>query len=932
MEASVAEAAAREAKAAAPPSVESPPIGQPPTGAPVVFPEDNESPDDDTIEHAVPPLDDPWSRETSPGSDESAGAEPVLPVPLSVARLIPEPDEAPAATESPTPVAAVEERALEAPAVEEPALEDPVVEEPVVEEPAVEQPVAAAPEEREDEEDDEEEDVVAPPPPIVETIAEQAARLGLTDDELDQIVGLLRRDPTPLEVAMYSVMWSEHCSYKSSKVHLGRFPTKAPWVLVGPGEGAGVIDIGDGLAVAVRIESHNHPSAVEPYQGAATGVGGIIRDVFSMGARPIALMDPLRFGPLDDARTRYLFEGVVSGISGYGNSVGVPTVGGEAVFDECYRDNPLVNVLCLGLLPHERLITAMAKGEGNLAVLLGSSTGRDGIGGASVLASAGFEEGSEAKRPSVQVGDPFEEKRLIEACLELLERGLAIGVQDLGAAGLSCAASETAAKGGAGMDVDVARLVRRERHMSPVELMTSESQERMLAIVNPDDLDDLMKPCEKWEVRASVVGRVTSTGRFRVFDGWFDAVGVPGENPKRPRGDAKANVGSDFEPEADIPVDSLGDGPFYRREQSRPVTQDQLNADDPWRVLSAKFPDGADLSQELLTLLGTPTIADKSWIWRQYDHQLFLNTVVGPGGDAAVLRLPDTKRGLALSTDGKARFCTLDPRTGGRLVVLEAARNVACAGAEPRALVNCLNFGNPEHPEVMWQFSEVVDGISEACQALGIPVIGGNVSFYNESRGADIDPTPVVGVVGVIDQLEKPPALPRLVPFERIVVFGITDVELGGSEWAAVVHPLKGGMPPTADLDAAKRLHEFVRELVAGDSVSGVHDCSDGGLAVALAEMAIAGNCGFEVRPAPGLPNAAWCFSESASRVVVSVDPRPLPHILRRAAQAGIPAIDIGSAGGDRLIARGAFDVPLVEAAHAWRESIPYALGGVVPG
>ena len=752
-------------------------------------------------------------------------------------------------------------------------------------------------------------------------------QLGLTDDELAEIVGLLGRDPTALELAMYAVMWSEHCSYKSSKVFLRRLPTEAPWVLVGPGEGAGVIDVGDGLAVAIRIESHNHPSAVEPYQGAATGVGGIIRDIFSMGARPIALMDPLRFGPLDDPRTRYLFEGVVSGISGYGNSVGVPTVGGEVVFDDCYRDNPLVNVLCLGVLPRERLVLARAEGEGSVAVLLGSSTGRDGIGGASVLASAGFEEGSEAKRPSVQVGDPFEEKRLIEACLALLDAGLATGVQDLGAAGLSCAASETAAKTGAGMDVDVARVAKREPGMNPVEVMTSESQERMLAIVEPRHLDEVLALCARWEIRATVVGRVTDTGRFRVYDGLFDTVGVPGTNPLPARGDEPAPLSSDRQPLADIPCDSLGDGPVYTRPIAPPADQEARNAADPWPTLSARVTAGADLASELLALLATPTIADKSWVWRQYDHQLFLNTVVGPGADAAVLRLKGTERALALATDGKGRFCRLDPRTGARLVVLEAARNVACAGADPKALVNCLNFGNPEHPEVMWQFGQVVDGMSEACEALGIPVVGGNVSFYNESRGADIDPTPVVGVVGLIDHLDAPPPVPRTVEHEHLVLLGTTRPELGGSEWAAVVHGLDGGRPPEADLDAAKRLHTFVRELVSERTVGGVHDCSDGGVAVALAEMAFASGIGFTVAPESGVPPAAWCFSESANRVVVSVDARPLPHVLRRANDAGVPVVDLGAAGGDRLIVEGAFDVALDEAAQVWRDAIPAALG-----
>src|SRR3954470_15148957 len=551
---------------------------------------------------------------------------------------------------------------------------------------------------------------------------------------------------------MFDVMWSEHCSYKSSRVHLRRLPTEGEAVLVGPGEGAGVVDVGDGIAAAIRIESHNHPSAIEPYQGAATGAGGILRDIFSVGARPIALMDPLRVGSLAEPRNPWLLEGIVSGVSGYGNSVGVPTVGGEVVFDETYAGNPLVNVLCLGLLPVDRLVLARASGEGNLAVLLGSSTGRDGIGGAA-MASEGFSENDDAKRPSVQVGDPFEEKRLIEACLELLDAGLAIGVQDLGAAGISCAASETAAKTGAGMDVDLARMPKREPGMNGVEVMTSESQERMLAIVTPANLEQVLELCRRWEIRASVIGRVTDTARFRVYDGLFDAVGVPGENPPVPRGDDAPVVSSDAPLVADVPVESLGDGPVYDRPRTPPADRAAVHADDPAPVLAQRFPDGTDLSDELLALLATPTIADKSWVYRQYDHQLFLNTVVKPGCDASVLRLKGTAHALALTTDGKARFCSLDPYTGARLTVLEAARNLACVGAVPKALVNCLNFGNPEHPEVMWQFSEAVDGMSEACRALNIPVVGGNVSFYNESSGRDIDPTPVVGLVGVVDPL-----------------------------------------------------------------------------------------------------------------------------------------------------------------------------------
>jgi phosphoribosylformylglycinamidine synthase len=749
----------------------------------------------------------------------------------------------------------------------------------------------------------------------------------MTDDELAAVVAELGRDPSDLELAMYAVMWSEHCSYKSSRAFLSRFPTEAPWVLVGPGEGAGVVDIGDGLAIAVRIESHNHPSAVEPYQGAATGVGGIIRDVFSMGARPIALMDPLRFGSLDDARTRYLFEGVVSGISGYGNSVGVPTVGGEAVFDDTYRENPLVNVLCLGILPRERLVLARAEGPGNLAVLLGSSTGRDGIGGASVLASASFEEGDEAKRPSVQVGDPFEEKRLIEACLELLDAGLAVGVQDLGAAGLSCAASETAAKAGAGMDVDVARVARREPGMNPVEVMTSESQERMLAIVEPADLDAVMELARRWEIRATVVGRVTGTRRFRVYDGLFDAAGVPGENPSPPAGDAPPAVTSDAPAIADVPVESLGDGPLYRRPRARPSGHDALQAADPRPALRDKFPPGTDLGGELLALLATPTIADKTWVFRQYDHQLFLNTVAGPGGDAAVLRVKGTRKALALSTDGKARFCRLDPRTGGRLVVLEAARNVACTGARPLALVNCLNFGNPEHPEVMWQFTETVEGMSEACEALGIPVIGGNVSFYNASGGTDIDPTPVAGVLGLVDALDDRPPPAQLHADGDVVVLGDVRPELGGSEWAAVVHGIDGGMPPAADLERARALHDCVAALVRDRSVRGVHDVSDGGLAVAVAEMAIRGEVGARIElPFPDCTPAEACFAEPASVVVCSVAREDTAAVCSQAAAAGVPARVVGSAGGDRLVVAGALDVPLARAADAWRNAIPDAM------
>jgi phosphoribosylformylglycinamidine synthase subunit PurL len=582
--------------------------------------------------------------------------------------------------------------------------------------------------------------------------------LGLIDSEYEDIRKILNRDPNHLELAMFAVMWSEHCSYKSSRVHLKRLPTEAPWVLVGPGENAGVVDVGDGIAAAIRIESHNHPSAIEPYQGAATGVGGILRDIFTMGARPIALMDPLRFGPLDDPRSRWIAEGVISGVSGYGNSVGVPTIGGETVFDPTYMGNPLVNVLCLGVLPTERLVLGQATGVGNLAVLLGSSTGRDGIGGVSVLASAGFsdEETDAEKRPSVQVGDPYEEKRLIEACLELLDAGLVVGIQDLGGAGLACATSETASRGGMGMDVDVNAIPRREAGMEPFEVMTSESQERMLAIVEPADLDQVLEICARWEVRSSVIGIVTDGpatghpegGRLRIRDGF------------------------DGEVLCDIPAASLHeDAPLYNRPMAAPAIFDAAT-----RTMGTEpAPASVDTAAELLELL-----ADARWVFSQYDHQLFLNTVEGPGGDAAVLRLKhptsgvDTGRGIALTTDGNHRWCAVDPRQGTALTVAESLLNLACVGARPLAVVNCLNFGNPEHPEVMWQLSEAIDGMSEACVAFDTPVIGGNVSLYNESQGTDIDPTPVVGMLGVIDSLDRRPPGVGLIEQGRLMLIGVT--------------------------------------------------------------------------------------------------------------------------------------------------------------
>ena len=717
--------------------------------------------------------------------------------------------------------------------------------------------------------------------------------LGLTDDEAARIEELLGRPANDLELAMYAVMWSEHCSYKSSRVHLRRLPTEGPDVLVGPGENAGVVDVGDGIAAAIRIESHNHPSAVEPYQGAATGVGGILRDIFTMGARPIALMDPLRVGPLDDARSRWHLEGIVSGVSGYGNAVGVPTVGGEVVCDATYIGNPLVNVLCLGLLPTERLVLGRASGVGNLAVLLGSSTGRDGIGGVSVLASAGFgEEEDGAKRPSVQVGDPFEEKRLIEACLTLLDAGLVVGIQDLGGAGLTCATSETASRGGVGMDVDVSAVPVREPGMNPVEVMTSESQERMLAIVTPDDLAEVLAVCARWEVRATVVGTVTGGGRLRILDG--------------PGGPVLA----------DVPAATLHeDAPLYER----PLAPAPAPA-----TLTAPLTD--DAGADLVGLL-----ADTTWVSSQYDSQLFLNTVEGPGGDAVVLRLKhpttgvDTGRALALTTDGNHRWCAVDPRLGTTLTVAESVLNLACVGARPIALVNCLNFGNPEHPEVMWQLSEAIDGMAEACRAFGIPVIGGNVSLYNESQGVDIDPTPVVGLLGIIDRLARRPPGVTLTEGSSLVLLGPRSAEAGGSRWAAVRHG--GGRPlgplPPLDVDTHRAVTDLVRELVDQDLLAGVHDVADGGLAVALGELVARSGLGVRVS---GLDGAGELFGEAPSRAVAAVNPDRLDAVLRLAGEAGVDVAVLGPVGGSSLVVDGLVDLPVEEVVAAHRDALPSAL------
>jgi phosphoribosylformylglycinamidine synthase subunit PurL len=729
-----------------------------------------------------------------------------------------------------------------------------------------------------------------------ERLPEGAHRdLGLTDDELDAIQRHLGRDPTFVELAMFSVMWSEHCSYKSSRIHLKTLPTEGPQVLVGPGEGAGVVEVAPGVAVAWKIESHNHPSFVEPFNGAATGVGGIVRDVLSMGARPIALMDPLRFGPLDDAHSAYLVDGVVHGISSYGNSIGVPTVGGEVVFDECYAANPLVNVACLGVVEH-KLMKGVAERPGDKLVLFGSATGRDGIGGASVLASATFDEESHSKRPSVQVGDPFSEKLLIEASLELVRRDLIVGFQDLGAGGISCPASEMPAKSDSGVSLDASKVHLREADMEPFEIMISESQERMLAVVDPTKVDDVLAVCAKWELQANVVGEVTSTRRM--------------------------NVTHDGKTVADAPVRALAEeGPVYERPLARPQWIDDVQASE----MGDRASD--DLERAFIDVLTSPTIASKRWVWEQYDHMIFLGTIVGPGADAAVIRLPGRSEAVAITTDGPGRFCYLDPYEGARLAVAEAARNVACTGASPLAVTNCLNFGSPEREDVMWQFAEVVLGIGNACRDLGTPVTGGNVSFYNETNGNPIYPTPVIGMLGSIEEADRAVGIGFTEDDLAIVLLGATDgTDFGGSEYAKVIHGAVGGRPPRLDIEAEKNLLGFLQAVTP--LVDSSHDLSKGGLAVALAESAFKGGRGFRLSRDF---DHRELFAESPSRAMQGVAPQHLDSLLNLAAERNVPAEVIGTTGGTALDF-GSFATSLKDALDRWESAIPAYLSARVEG
>jgi phosphoribosylformylglycinamidine synthase len=717
----------------------------------------------------------------------------------------------------------------------------------------------------------------------------------MTDDEFTAVNGILGRPPADPELAMYSVMWSEHCSYKSSRAHLGGLPTDAPWVVVGPGENAGVVDIGDGWLAALRIESHNHPSFVEPYQGAATGVGGILRDIFTMGARPVGLWNQIRFGDLSDPHNRYLFNGVVAGIAGYGNAVGVPTLGGEVEFDPVYAGNPLVNVMCLGVLREDQLVLGTAGPPGTVAVLLGASTGRDGIGGASVLASAGFDEASGAKRPSVQVGDPFEEKKLIEACLDLYDRRLVVGIQDLGAAGLTCAASEPAARAGVGMELSLDAVHLREPDMTAAEMLMSESQERMMAFVAPDQVDEVLAVATKWEIEASVVGTVAGGDRLRVYHNGAQVV--------------------------DVPAASLTDeAPILHRPIERPSWIDEL-----WGRTDQRADVPMDVA--LLGLLDDPALGDRSWVYEQFDHMLFLNTVRGPGGDGSLIRVRGTDKGLAVSTDGNGRMCQLDPRRGAERLVYEAALNVAVLGARPLAVVDNLNFGNPEKPEVMWQFTETLAGLGAACEALGVPIVGGNVSFYNETDGRDIFPTPVVGLLGMAEPI---PPLPEPVArgMSMLMIGPEQSTDLSGSAYQRVVRGTLGGRPTRVDADQGGRSIELAIRIAHVVHGAALHDISQGGALVAAVELLIGSGVGAHIQ----FDSAEDAFGEDPHRFLCLVPAARKTEIDQLAREVGCRIQNIGLTGGSDLTIAGpeTFSISLERLRDVWAGAIPARMRGAV--
>ena len=728
-------------------------------------------------------------------------------------------------------------------------------------------------------------------------------RHGIKPDEYDRIVAFMGREPNLTELGIFSVMWSEHCSYKSSRVHLRTLPTEGPQVLQGPGENAGAIDIGDGLAAVFKIESHNHPSFIEPYQGAATGVGGIIRDIFTMGARPIALMNSLRFGALEAPGTKRLLEGVVAGIAGYGNSIGIPTIAGEVYFEPSYAGNCLVNVFCLGIAKATDIIKGVASGVGNPVYYVGAKTGRDGIHGAT-MASAEFDDKSAEKRPAVQVGDPFMEKLLLEACLEVMKTDALVGIQDMGAAGLTCSTTEMGSRGGAGIEIDVSLVPQRETGMTPYEIMLSESQERMLLVVKRGREADVEAVFEKWDLHAVHIGDVTDDGMLRVK--------------------------SHGEVVAEIPNRALTDeAPVYRRPMERPDYLDEVQTLDLDRLS-----DAASASDTLIRLLGVGNIASKHWLYRQYDHMVQTNTVNLPGLGAGVVRIKGTDRALAMSVDCNGRYGYLDPKRGAMLAVAEASRNVACAGAKPLATTNCLNFGNPEKPAIMWQFGQAVEGLGEACRALDVPITGGNVSLYNETDGKAIYPTPTIGIVGLIEHVDHVMTRRFRQSGDIIILLGNGRGELGGSEYLKTVHDLVRGVPPVLDLQAERALQELLVALAEQGLAHSAHDCSDGGLAVTLAEcMFGAGGIGADVSiegvsvsKDARINVAAALFGESASRVVVSASADNVTEVLQQAARLGVPARVIGETGGNRLriavAGAVAVDVAIEQAEQAWFDAI----------
>ncbi|MER6143766.1 phosphoribosylformylglycinamidine synthase subunit PurL [Streptomyces sparsogenes] len=726
------------------------------------------------------------------------------------------------------------------------------------------------------------------------------AELGLKQDEYERIRTILGRRPTGAELAMYSVMWSEHCSYKSSKVHLRQFGEKAPEndaLLVGIGENAGVVDVGQGYAVTFKVESHNHPSYIEPYQGAATGVGGIVRDILAMGARPVAVMDPLRFGAADHPDTKRVLPGVVAGIGGYGNCLGLPNIGGEVVFDPCYQGNPLVNALCVGVMKHEDIHLAKASGAGNKVILYGARTGGDGIGGVSVLASETFDDSKPTKRPAVQVGDPFQEKLLIECTLEIFKEKLVAGIQDLGGAGLSCATSELASAGSGGMRVELDTVPLRDASLSPEEILMSESQERMCAIVEPDKVARFLEICEKWDVIATVIGEVTDGERLEIFWHGEQIVDVP-------------------------PRTVAHEGPVYERPYARPEWQDALQADDANKLPRPATP--AELREQVLKVVSAPNQASKSWITDQYDRFVQGNTVLAQPEDSGMVRVDEeTGLGVAVATDGNGRYAKLDPYAGAQLALAEAYRNVAASGAKPLAISDCLNFGSPEDPAVMWQFAEATRGLADGCLTLGTPVTGGNVSLYNQTGDVAIHPTPVVAVLGVIDDVARRTPIGFADEGHLLYLLGDTEEEFGGSAWSQTVHDHLGGLPPKVDLERERLLAEILISASRDGMVDAAHDLSDGGLIQAVVESCLRGGKGARIVVPDGMDPFVFLLSESAGRAVVAVPRSEELRFKDMCGARGLPAARIGVVDGDAIDVQGQFSIPLAELREAHEATIP---------